>query len=134
MTTGIEAALIGRVGQDPTLRTSAAGKPWLAVSVAVDNGESPQWVSVAIFGGRAVELSESLKKGDKLYVEGRLSLRTWTKDGEQKTGLNVAAWKTELLNQIGRRKPKRTDARGNEDAPGREVEQRAPTHDDAIPF
>jgi single-stranded DNA-binding protein len=77
MTTGIETALIGRVGGEPQLRTSAAGKQWLSLSLAVDNGEEqPQWVQVAIFGDRALELA-GIEKGSKLYIEGRLTLRTW---------------------------------------------------------
>ena len=34
----IEAAFIGRVGQDPELKTSAAGKPWARFSVAGEGG------------------------------------------------------------------------------------------------
>jgi single-stranded DNA-binding protein len=34
-----------------------------------------------------------LAKGVEVYVEGRLSLNTWTgKDGTQRTGLSVTAW------------------------------------------
>ena len=42
-----------------------------------------------------------------MYIEGGLTLQTWEKNGEQRAGLNVAAWRAEPLSQIGRQKPKR---------------------------
>ena len=42
--------------------------------------------------GKARALA-GLAKGAQVYVEGRLSLNAWTgKDGQQRTGLSVAAW------------------------------------------
>jgi single-stranded DNA-binding protein len=97
----------------PQLKTSAAGKQWLSLSLAVDNGEEqPQWVQVAIFGDRALELA-GIEKRSKLYIEGRLTLRTWQQGGETRAGLSVAAWKAELLGQIGRRKAKRPHTHGS---------------------
>jgi single-stranded DNA-binding protein len=44
--------------------------------------------------------------GNKVYVEGTLRLSEWTgRNGEKRTGLSVAAWKTEKLGGIGRNKP-----------------------------
>jgi len=50
--TGIECALSGRVGQEPVCKESKAGKPWLALSVAVGEGDDVQWLQVAVFGSR----------------------------------------------------------------------------------
>ena len=84
----IEAAFIGRLGQDHELKTSAAGKPWARLSVAVGVGDEAQWVSVAVFGEAAERLCAALEKGNKVYVEGTLRLREWTgKGGEKRTGL-----------------------------------------------
>jgi single-strand DNA-binding protein len=107
----IEAAFIGRVGRDPDLRTSQSGNPWTALSVAVGEGEEVQWIRVAVFGERAEQLAGQLHKGDRVYVEGRLKLDTWTaQDGKERTGLSVAAWKAEKLGEIGRHKPARPKA------------------------
>ena len=82
----IETAFIGRLGQDPELRASAAGKSWTRVSVAVGVGDEAQWVSVAVFGEAAERLCAALQKGDKVYVEGTLRLSEWTgKGGEKRT-------------------------------------------------
>jgi single-stranded DNA-binding protein len=69
MNGNIEAALTGRIGTEPELRTSQAGKAFLKFSVAVGTDDSVQWVQVACFGDRAHELADSLQKGDRVYVE-----------------------------------------------------------------
>src|SRR5262245_58099909 len=74
----IECAFIGRLGQDPELRTSAAGKPWARLSASVGRGEEVRWVSVAVFGEVAQRLCAALRKGDKVYVEGTLRFSEWT--------------------------------------------------------
>lgn len=106
MIDSIEAAFFGRVGTDPELKTSSAGKPWAAFNVAVGQDDDTQWVRVAVFGAVAQDLVGTLKKSDRVYVEGNLTLRTWEKDGVTRAGLNVAAWKCERLGQIGRNKPR----------------------------
>ena len=70
----IEAAFIGRVGSDPELRTSQAGKPWCRFSVAVGESDDMQWINVAAFGEVAERLCGQLAKGDRAYVEGTLRL------------------------------------------------------------
>lgn len=107
---GIETAFIARVGTDTIeVKTSQAGKPWTSFSACV--GDDTQWVTVVAFGDRAQQLAGHLHKGDKIYAEGRLKLDTWTgKDGEARTGLNVAAWRVEQLGQIGKNKPAKPKA------------------------
>jgi len=111
---GIEAALEGRVGQAPTMRTSKAGKPWCTFSVAVGADDNLTWVGVSAFGKQAEDL-EGLEKGVRIYVEGRLTLETWTaSDGAQRTGLKLAAFTVQPIGQIGRRKPARASEKGRE--------------------
>ena len=99
---GIHCALQGRLGQDVELRTSAAGKDWCRLSVGVGESEEVTWVSVAVFEEKALALA-GLAKGAEVYVEGRLSLSAWTgKDGQQRTGLSVSAWRVEVLGKIGK--------------------------------
>jgi single-strand DNA-binding protein len=140
----IESAFIGRVATEPELRTSSAGKPWARFTVAVGQDDDTQWAQVAVFGDTAEHLAGSLKKGDRVYVEGRLKLNRWEKDGEQKSGLSVAAWKAEKLGQIGRNKPPRErDAGDPESRPNgakhsnnvaASRDWQRPPADDSIPF
>jgi hypothetical protein len=81
-----------RLGQDVELRRSENGKDWVRLSVGVGEGDEVTWVSVAIFEEKARALA-GLAEGAEVYVEGRLSLSTWTgRDGTQRTGLSVSAW------------------------------------------
>jgi single-stranded DNA-binding protein len=98
---GIHCALQGRLGQDVELRRSASGKDWCRLSVVV-------------FEEKARAL-EGLAKGTELYVEGRLSLNTWTgKDGQQRTGLSVAVWRVEVLGRIGKSRPAKAPKQSEE--------------------
>ena len=111
---GLEVAFWGVLGKGPELKTSRSGKPWTSLNIAVvigkadDGAEVSQWVRVAVFGDAATTICERARKGDKVYVEGNLTLDTWTAaDGEKRHGLSVLAWKCEKLAQIGKNRPKR---------------------------
>jgi single-strand DNA-binding protein len=104
----IECAFIGRLGQDPELKTSAAGKSWSRLSLAVGYGDDVSWVSCAVFGESAEHVCSTLRKNDKLYIEGAIGLNEWTgRDGEKRTGLSVVASRAEPP-ALGRNRPKRT--------------------------
>ena len=106
---GIETAFWGTLAADPELKTSKSGKPFSTFSVAVtighadDGKDVSQWLRVACFGETAEKIAARAGKSDRVYVEGSLTLNTWTTAaGEQRSGLNVAAWKVERLAAIGR--------------------------------
>ena len=103
---GIEAAFTGTLARLPDLKLSKAGKTWCALLVRVGEGDVAQWVQVAAFQEMA-ETAGKLDKGANVYVEGRLTLKSWTaQDGTDRHGLNVAATVVMPIAQIGRRKPK----------------------------
>jgi single-stranded DNA-binding protein len=61
-------------------------------------------LQIAVFGDKANSLA--LAKGDRCYVEGRLKLESWQgKDGQERQGLKVSAWRVERLGEIGKNKP-----------------------------
>ena len=112
---GIEAGFFGSLGREVELRTSKSGKPWASLLIAVETGEEDadghtkaQWIKVAVFGENAERLAGAAK-GTRLYVEGTLKQEEWKdKDGFDKHGLSVAAWKCEKVGSsaIGRNRPK----------------------------
>jgi len=82
----IEAAFVARVGSELELKTSAAGKPWTSVNVAVGDGGEVQWLRLAVLGDLAQQLAGHLHKGDRIYAEGRLKLKPKAPpEGEQET-------------------------------------------------
>ena len=117
----IEAALEGRIGKPPTMRTGQSGKPWCSFSVAVggdDNGGAT-WVGVSAFGSQAEALAD-LAAGARVYVEGRLKLETWTDgEGRERTGLKLAATLVQPMGQIGHRKPAKARGKASVEDGGR---------------
>lgn len=113
MTSSIECAFTAFLASEPDgLRTSKAGNPWLSFSAGVGDGDGKRWLRVTVFGERAREIAPRLHKGGRVYVEGRLTQDEWKgKDGQQRHGLKVAAFRIELLNQIGRNRPRNGDAK-----------------------
>jgi single stranded DNA-binding protein len=120
---GIETAFFGVIGSDTIeLKTSRSGTPWASFSAGVTTGTTDdgkdilQWVRVSCFAETAERVAASFKKNDRCYVEGSLKLDHWTdKQGEQKHGLSVSAFKVEKVgvSAIGRNKPKREADQNN---------------------
>jgi single-strand DNA-binding protein len=102
----LKATLIGNLGGDPETRYTADGRPFLRFNVACNfrnrnpDGEwqdKTEWVRVTAFGPRAESLSQFLRKGTKVYVEGRLEARPWTDQQQQvRAGLEVLANASEI--------------------------------------
>jgi single-strand DNA-binding protein len=95
--------LVGRLGDDPTVRYTAAGQAVANFSLATDetykdrNGEKQkktEWHKVVVWGKVAEEfVGKYLKKGMLVFVEGKLQSRTWDdREGNKKyvTEVNVA--------------------------------------------
>jgi single-strand DNA-binding protein len=103
----LKASVIGNLGGDPELRYSPSGQPMLRMNVASNyrartpEGEwqdRTEWVRVTVFGQRAEALSQYLKKGMRVYVEGRLEARPWTdQQGQIRSGLEVTALDVEFM-------------------------------------
>jgi single stranded DNA-binding protein len=106
---GIETAFWGTLGSDPELKVSKNGKLFASFPVVVTVGQSDdgkdigQWIRVACFSEVAEKFAGAAKKSDRCYVEGNLTMSSWTTaTGETKTGLNVAAWRVDRLANIGK--------------------------------
>jgi len=90
----------GHLGADPEVRTTQSGTQMMSFRMAVNkrkrdqNGEwydYANWVGVVVFGNRVDWLSKELRKGKLVYVSGELSFRSYEKDGERHSYLEVIA-------------------------------------------
>ena len=80
--------LIGNVGNDPDIRYANNGSAIANVSLATSenwkdktSGERQtrtEWHRVVFFGRIAEVVNEYVRKGSKLYIEGKLQTRKWT--------------------------------------------------------
>lgn len=93
--------IIGNIGKDPEKRALPSGMAVTQFSVAVNgrkkgaNGEwedETEWFRVVCFDRLADRAADWLRKGKKVFVEGRLKTRKYTdKDGVERTSVEVVA-------------------------------------------
>jgi len=95
--------IIGNLGRDPEMRYTPSGQAVTQFTVATNrrwqtNGEwqeETEWFRVVVWGPQAERTAERLRKGNKVYVEGRIQTRQW----EDQTGNK--RYTTELVaNQV----------------------------------
>jgi single-strand DNA-binding protein len=105
--------IIGNLGRDPEMRYTPNGKPVTQFSVAVSHSrpdgqggwidDGTDWYRVSVFGDRAERAAEQLRKGNKVFVEGRFKTREFEgKDGEKRTSLDVISDNVISLERRGR--------------------------------
>lgn len=116
--------LIGRLGQDPEVRTLESGKKVahfnLATNESYKNSEGTKidettWHSIVAWNGLAELTSRYLSKGKEVCIEGRISYRTYTdKNGIQKNITEIVASDLVMLGQGGKSRGLIGDESGEE--------------------
>lgn len=98
------AILAGNVGNDPDLTHKgevAIMKLRVATNERVKRGEEwtdeATWHNVTVFGKRAEGLAKVVQKGTKIGVQGRISNRSYEKDGQTRWSSEIVADTVELL-------------------------------------
>lgn len=85
--------LIGNLGRDPEMRYTPSGRPVTTFSLATNrswktsDGErrsETEWFNVVAWGSLAEICHQYLKKGQQVYIEGRLQSRSWEDDEKNK--------------------------------------------------
>jgi single-strand DNA-binding protein len=85
--------LIGHLGFDPELRYMPSGQGVVNLRLATSESwkdkqtgeqqERTEWHRLVLFGRLAEIASQYLKKGAKIWVEGRLQTREWEREGQK---------------------------------------------------
>lgn len=85
--------LIGHLGKDPELKYTEKGTARCSFSLATsdsykgDDGnrvETTEWHNIVVWRKLAEICSQYLKKGSKIYAEGKMSTRSYEQDGLKK--------------------------------------------------
>jgi single-strand DNA-binding protein len=101
---------IGNLGKDPEMRFMPDGKAVTNFSIAISekykdkSGEAKEvteWVNVAFFGKLAEIAGEYLKKGSKVYIEGKMKTEKYSKDGVDRYTTKIIGEKMEMLSSKG---------------------------------
>lgn len=96
--------IIGNLTKNPELRSTTDGTPVCGFTVAVNrpktkNDQDPgaDFFNVNAWRQKGENCAKYLTKGSKVAVTGRISLRTWEKDGKHGASLEVNADEIEFL-------------------------------------
>ncbi len=94
--------IIGNLGSDPEMRYTPSNRAVTQFNVAVNQStknqqtgewvEETDWFRVSVWGDRAERMAETLRKGNKVFVEGRFKTREFEgRDGQKRTSLEITA-------------------------------------------
>jgi single-strand DNA-binding protein len=131
--------LIGYVGKDPEMRVTQNGTAVANFSMATTergpgNEKRTEWHNIVAWQKTAEVVNQYVKKGDPLFVEGRLQTRTWDgKDGSKHSRTEIVAFNVQFLST----KEARSGAPVKEqDAPADPSDAPLPdgAPDDGLPF
>lgn len=125
--------ITGRLGADPEVRRTQAGKPIVNMRVAVsetwrDNNsgerkERTEWISAVVFSEGLCKVAEQyLKKGSKVLLQGKIATRKWqdqSGNDRYSTELVLQGFDAKMIMLDGpssESKPERKDSYGNQPA------------------
>lgn len=124
--------LIGNVGNDPEFRTMPNGNGVTNLTLATsetwkdkntgDQQEKTEWHRVIFFNRLAEIVNQYVKKGSKLYVEGRLQTRSWEQDGVKRYTTEIVASEMQML-----------DSRSGDAPAQNQAPQQAPASQQTVP-
>jgi len=138
--------LIGNLGADPEIKYAPSGTPIANLRIATtenrknkdgDWEEVTEWHRVVIFGRQAEVCKDYLRKGSKIYVEGRLQTRSWDDQSGQKRFLTEIVGSQMLM--LDQRAQEAPPAAAQREAPEPAAQEESPQNDfpepdDDLPF
>lgn len=105
-----KAFLLGRLGEDPKVVYGRTGAPVCRFSLATERtknggeaGEQVTWHRIVAFGALAETIAKYLKKGSKIYVEGKNAPIRLEESGEARYLAQIIATSVEFLDGAAER-------------------------------
>ncbi len=106
-----KAMLIGNLGADPEIRSRPSGQPVATLRIATNETwsdkqgarqERTEWHRVVAFARLAEICRDYMKKGHRIYVEGRIQTRSWQdQQGQTKYMTEIVAQNVLMLSGRG---------------------------------
>ena len=135
--------LIGNVGSEPEIRATASGGRVAKLSLATNRQwkdgsgqqqEKTEWHRLTFFG-RLVDIVEQwVKKGDRLYAEGRVEYSQTEKDGQTRYWTDIVVSEMVMLGSTGAGGGGGGDGFGGGAAPNQAPSAPIAEPDDDLPF
>lgn len=146
-----KVTLLGNVGKDPEIRTTQSGGKIASLTIATSESwkdrnsgerkEQTEWHRVTVMSAPLAEVVEKyVKKGSKLYIEGKIQTRKWTDQSGQDrytTEIVISGFGGQLVMLDGRSSDGGTAAPQPQPQPRQQPkpQQPEPVYDDSdIPF
>ncbi|WP_312288841.1 single-stranded DNA-binding protein [Stutzerimonas nitrititolerans] len=140
--------LVGNVGGDPEVRYAPNGNAFANITLATSESwkdkqtgqqqERTEWHRVVFSGKLAEIVGEYVRKGQQLYIEGKLRTREWEKDGVKRYTTEVLVGIEGTMQMLGGKGDAQPQPRQPQQSrPQQPASQPAPDHDsfdDDIPF
>lgn len=101
-----KAILVGNVGNDPEIQYIKEDIPVARFRMATSetyrnrNGEkvtNTEWHNIVAWRGLAKIIEQYVKKGDPLYIEGKITTRSYEKDGDMKYFTEIVTNNMQML-------------------------------------
>lgn len=118
-----KAIIVGRLGKDPEVRYTSSGQAVANFSVATDesykkDGETQkktEWHNIVMWGKLAEVAEQYLKKGQLVYLEGKLQTRQWEnkQDGTTRYTTEIVVFTLKMLGGNGGEKTASSPAKQN---------------------
>ena len=95
-----QVILLGNLTRDPELRQTPSGQSVVSFSLALNRAyksqsgewqEATDYIDIVAWGPLAERVAQYLNKGRRALVQGRLQSRTWEKDGQKHSKVEVLA-------------------------------------------
>ena len=102
--------LLGHLGQDPELKYTPAGAAVASFSLATNESykdkagkevSKTEWHRLVVWSKQAEVAAEYLKKGQQIFVEGKLQTRSWEKDGQKHYMTEIVVLNFQMLGRKG---------------------------------
>lgn len=133
--------ITGRATSDSVLSFTETGKAYLRFSIASNrnyrDNNTGEWkeittfVNVTTWGKGAERLSERIKKGTPVLIEGRLESYTREIEGIKRTDVSINAWRTQVLTRRPRA-PEESEIKESEEEEEDILE--SPGDEEELPF
>ena len=103
-----KAILVGRLGRDPETRYTSGGQAVCNFTLATDSSykdrsgerqKKTEWHRIVLWGKLAEIAQQYLKKGQLVYIEGRIQTREWEdkRDGQKRTTTEIVGNEMRML-------------------------------------
>lgn len=142
--------LVGNVGRDPEVKYVDQDVPFARFTMATSesyrakNGErveSTEWHNIVLWRGLAKVAEQYVKKGSKLFIEGKITHRQYEQDGVTKYFTEIVGNNMVMLDPRGQTENKPTESQeassiepASSGSAANEPEIKEPEGDDDLPF